>query len=49
MEGCPLSTYIAKTVKVSGYALVYGDAYLEGDVNISSGWIRAVHWWRDVP
>ena len=55
-----MSIYIANTAWVSGNAqvkgnarvqgaLVYGIDIIEGDVTILSGWIKDVHWWRDVP
>ena len=34
---------------MGGFVHVYGGSILEGDVNISRGQIRDVHWWRDVP
>ena len=48
-------SYVAPGVKISGNALVWGCAHirgnsiLEGDVTFSSGHIRDLHWWRDVP
>ena len=36
-------SYVAST------AMVSGNAVLEGDVTISEGLIKDVHWWRDVP
>ena len=46
--------YVHGNAKVLGYVNVYGHAMvdcaiLEGDVTISDGWIRNVHWWKDVP
>ena len=34
---------------VDGKACPCANTILEGDVTISSGLIRDVHWWRDVP
>ena len=55
MEGCTLSVSISKTAKILGKAKVLGDAkvygqsILKGDVTISSGWIKDVSWWREIP
>ena len=40
---------VGDTAYVIAIVVVYGNAVLEGDVAISSGWIRDVHWWKDVP
>ena len=46
---------ISGTSLIQGKALIHGNtcvsgaSILEGDVTISSGWIKDVHWWREVP
>ena len=40
---------IQGNVVLEGRVRVYTRAILEGDVNVSSGRIRDVHWWRNIP
>ena len=40
---------VSGNAKVGGNAWVGGHAILERDVTISSGWVRNVHWWKEIP
>ena len=40
---------VSGNARVFGYARVGINAILEGDVTITRGWIRNIHWWKDIP